>query len=113
MDFRAGLKKTGLAPTRSGDLDASGSPVAAATGSAAPAAAKAVAKPPDVAKSKSGDLAAKLAARRQWEGAGESGAPADSGGAAGGGDLASKLAARRKWEGGEEVEAPAPVIAPR
>ena len=72
-----------------------------ATPSPSPSAGAAVAKPPDATKSKDGDLAAKLAARRKWEG-GDNGAANGGGGGGGGGgddDLAAKLAARRKWEG--------------
>ena len=94
VDFRAGLKKTGLAPTVP-RADAGSAVPAAATSPAAPAQAKQA----DLTKSKDNDLEAKLAARRKWEGGG-SVPPVTAKSTGGSDDLAAKLAARRKWEDG-------------
>jgi flagellar biosynthesis GTPase FlhF len=96
------------------------------------AATPAVTKPPDATKSKDGDLAANLAARRQWEDGVVSASsaqtapakatpspPAKSPPAASApgavppsDDLAAKLASRRQWEGGNgSAPAPAPALA--
>jgi len=139
VDFRAGLKKTGLAPTVTRASASEEAP--AVQGAADRAAPPAMPKPPDATKSKDGDLAAKLAARRQWEGGGDSApaaqpapakatpakaiasppaksAPAASapGAVPPSDDLAAKLASRRQWEGrawegGNSAPAPAPALA--
>ena len=64
VDFRAGLKKTGLAPT----VTRADTETAQAVAAAAPAPKVALSKPVDAAQSKADDLQAKLAARRAWEG---------------------------------------------
>ena len=120
VDFRAGLKKTGLAPTVT-RADAESAVTADAESPSAPALAR-----PASAKSTGGsdDLAAKLAARRKWEdGAGDQPAaspvlpakasPSKSPAAAvppksapgfvpPADDLAAKLAKRRNWEAGTD-----------
>ena len=125
VDFRSGLKKTGLAPTVT-RADADAAALSTTSPSLAQGGKAGSAKPPDAAKSRDDDLAAKLAARRKWE-EGDSGGGGGSGSlsakvpaikSGGGDDLAAKLAARRRWEDAADSEdsgaaatAPGPVSA--